>query len=73
MSHSSLHGSSKFMTHLLSVNAATTPNETVFLAAPQRLNASNTCTQQHIMSSGVPAQDSNTFGVAFQLDNRICE
>lgn len=25
------------------------------------------------MGSGVPAQDANTFGVTFQLDNGICE
>lgn len=33
----------------------------------------NTCTHQHIVGGGVPAQDAHTFGVAFQLDNRFCE
>ena len=32
-----------------------------------------TCTQQHIVGGGVPAQDANTFGVTLQFDNRICE
>lgn len=33
----------------------------------------NTCSHQHIVGGGVPAQDAHTFGVAFQLDNRFCE
>lgn len=33
----------------------------------------NTCTHQHIVGGGVPAQDADTFGVTIQLDYRICE
>lgn len=35
--------------------------------------SAGTCTHQHIVGGGVPAQDANTFGVTLQLDNRICE
>lgn len=32
-----------------------------------------TCSHQHIVGDGVPAQDAHTFGVALQLDHRFCE